>query len=69
MSTERIGLACTRCHSTQFRLPSGRELQPEDVITCNGCEGQITVGEARKQAVDAAKKLIADKLGGMFKRK
>ncbi|WP_445228285.1 ECs_2282 family putative zinc-binding protein [Comamonas sp. MYb69] len=67
MSTERIALACVSCGSTQFRHPSGRELQPEDVLTCNGCERQVTVGEARKQAAEAVRKALTNTLGSMFK--
>lgn len=67
MNTTQTALRCARCGSTQFLLPSGRELREEDTVTCNGCKGQIKVRDARQQARQAVEKALADKIGRMFK--
>jgi len=69
MSTESINMVCTRCNSAKFRKPHDGEMQDDDVWTCVGCDGQITGREIRKQSADAVKKLLAETVSGMFKKR
>ena len=62
MTQTTISMSCTRCGSTKFLFPHSGQLRDSEVITCNGCKGQITAGEARKQAIKAAEKAVADAL-------
>ena len=68
MTSDSIELTCAACGSTQFIQPTDRELQPEDLITCSGCSRQATVAVLREQALEAAKKVIADSLRRLFKK-
>ncbi len=67
MNTSTANLRCTRCGSTKFLPSSSGQLRDQDTLTCNGCKGQIKVGEARKQARQAVEKALADRLRRTFK--
>jgi|GEM_PF-5439943 len=69
MDIERFPLACIRCNGKEFSFPAGRELQPDDTLTCRSCGDQFTVAQARKQAVESGKQFVQDFARNFFKRR
>lgn len=65
----KLVLSCRTCGSKDFIKPRQGELADHEVITCAGCGRKATAGETRKQALDAGKKLVADKLRKAFKQR
>ena len=68
MSEESLPLICTSCGSGNFGQPTGREWEPDDIITCGGCGRQGTVAVLREQALESAKKLVAERFKNIFKK-
>lgn len=65
----KLVLSCRSCGSKDFIKPRQGELADHEVITCAGCGRKTTAGETRKQALEAGKKLITDRLSKAFRKR
>lgn len=71
MTQDKMTFKCSACGSTSFLKPDNPK--PDDVIACAGCGATGRYADIQAAAVKIAKarldKLVAEKLGGLFKKK
>lgn len=67
MGSINLPISCSACGSKEFRLPA--EPQPDDVVTCNGCEKTWRYADLQAATREAAKEAIGKVFRDAFRKR
>lgn len=65
---DRITLECANCGGRQFKIPSGREPKPDDMIECAGCGRSARYDKLQAESIKKAKSEVSKIFGDIFKK-